>query len=141
VTSPPAPQYVLVRRKPRGTVRVLFSLVALVLAPLSWWWSIDDPLLRSTGITVWMMLGSALFLSISAAVRDRRGWIRAVAAAEVGLALLAVWAFFGFARLPYGSVVERLPDFTLLDHTGTPVTLSAELARGPVLLVFYRGHW
>jgi hypothetical protein len=99
VTSPPAQQYVLVRRKPSGTVRVLFSLVALVLAPLSWWWSIDDPRLRASGVTVWMMLASALYLSISAALRDRRRWIRAVAAAEVGLTLLALWAFFGFARL------------------------------------------
>jgi peroxiredoxin len=32
-------------------------------------------------------------------------------------------------------------DFTLRDHLGVPVTLSAELASGPVLLVFYRGHW
>jgi hypothetical protein len=141
VSSPPAPQYVLVRRKPSGTVRVVFSLVALVLAPLSWWWSIDDPVLRSTGLTAWMMLASALFLSVSAALRDKRTWVRAVAAGEVGVVALALWAFFGFARLPGGNVPATLADFTLLDHTGTPVTLSSELAEGPVLLVFYRGHW
>jgi hypothetical protein len=120
---------------------VLFSLVALVLAPLSWWWSIDDPRLRASGVTVWMMLASALYLSISAALRDRRRWIRAVAAAEVGLTLLALWAFFGFARLPESRLPARVADFTLRDHLGVPVTLSAELASGPVLLVFYRGHW
>jgi peroxiredoxin len=33
------------------------------------------------------------------------------------------------------------PDFTLPDHSGTPVSLSETLREGPVLLVFYRGHW
>jgi hypothetical protein len=33
------------------------------------------------------------------------------------------------------------PDFTLASHTGAPVTLTSALANGPVVLVFYRGHW
>jgi hypothetical protein len=133
----------LARPRParRRTIRVLFSLVALGLAPLSWWWSIDDPLLRSSGLTAWMMLASALFLSLSAAWHDRRRWVRGVAVLELGAAAFALLAFFVLARLPEAHVPERAPDFTLPDQDGRPVTLSAELAKGPVLLVFFRGHW
>ena len=36
---------------------------------------------------------------------------------------------------------DMAPDFTLPDAQGRPVTLSAMLARGPVVLAFYRGGW
>lgn len=39
------------------------------------------------------------------------------------------------------SVGETAPDFTLPDANGEPVTLSEHLARGPVVLTFYRGAW
>ena len=38
-------------------------------------------------------------------------------------------------------VGQRAPDFTLPDHAGNEVRLSALLARGPVVLSFYRGRW
>lgn len=126
---------------PRRTVRVVFSLVALALAPVSWWVSIDDPELRASAATVWLLLAAALFLSISAAWRDRRRWVVALAALELLAAAVFLWGFFGLARLPAAQAPGRAPDFTLSDQDGRPVTLSAELARGPVLLVFYRGHW
>jgi peroxiredoxin len=35
----------------------------------------------------------------------------------------------------------RLPDLTISDHSGVPVTLS-KLANGfPLILSFYRGYW
>ncbi len=36
---------------------------------------------------------------------------------------------------------ETAPDFTLPDAYGDPVSLSALLAHGPVVLTFYRGDW
>lgn len=36
---------------------------------------------------------------------------------------------------------DAAPDFTLTNARGTAVTLSALLARGPVVLTFYRGGW
>lgn len=33
------------------------------------------------------------------------------------------------------------PPFALPDQSGRPVSLAGELARGPVVLVFYRGYW
>ena len=36
---------------------------------------------------------------------------------------------------------DTLPDATLTDATGKPVTLSDLLAKGPLILNFYRGGW
>ncbi len=36
---------------------------------------------------------------------------------------------------------ETAPDFTLTDQNGRKRRLSAQLAKGPVVLVFYRGYW
>jgi peroxiredoxin len=33
------------------------------------------------------------------------------------------------------------PDFSLRDQRGETVALSALLARGPAVVVFYRGFW
>lgn len=33
------------------------------------------------------------------------------------------------------------PDFSLADHLGSTYRLADHLGRGPVLVVFYRGHW
>jgi peroxiredoxin len=38
-------------------------------------------------------------------------------------------------------VGQLAPDFTLPDAFGNPVSVSALLARGPVVLSFYRGEW
>ena len=43
------------------------------------------------------------------------------------------------ARVP--KVGDRAPDFTLPDATGRPVSLESLLAKGPVVLSFYRGRW
>ncbi|MDT8404773.1 peroxiredoxin-like family protein [Sulfuriflexus sp.] len=47
------------------------------------------------------------------------------------------------AELPVPGLVtgERAPDFTLPNAFGKPVSLYAELKKGPVVLVFYRGAW
>jgi peroxiredoxin len=36
---------------------------------------------------------------------------------------------------------DLAPDFSLPDQNGTQITLSEELAKGPVVLSFYRGGW
>lgn len=36
---------------------------------------------------------------------------------------------------------ERVPDFTLPDAVGHPVALADALAKGPVVIAFYRGEW
>lgn len=39
------------------------------------------------------------------------------------------------------AIGEVAPDFTLVDHHGTKVTLSDSKGKSPVVLVFYRGYW
>ncbi len=33
------------------------------------------------------------------------------------------------------------PDFELVDSTGTRQRLSEMVSHGPLILIFYRGHW
>lgn len=126
----------------RGTVRIVFSLILLALGPLSWFMTIDSAEMRASGATVWTCFVSATYLGATAAWKDKRRWVRLTFAGEVGFMALALWLFFGFARLPVpGAAPERAPEFTLPDAQGTPHALTDALARGPVLLVFFRGHW
>ena len=39
------------------------------------------------------------------------------------------------------TVGAKAPDFTLSNHAGDNVNLCEELAKGPVILTFYRGEW
>jgi len=126
---------------PRRTARALLSVALLVIAPFTWWWTIDVPLLRATALSVWALLAVALFLALGAARSDRRRWVVGVAVLEGAFVLFSLWAFWFAQRVPAGHPPQRAPDFTLGDQDGRTVTLSAELARGPVLLVFFRGHW
>jgi ferric-dicitrate binding protein FerR (iron transport regulator) len=126
----------------RGGLAVL-SLALLVAAPLSWWWTIDQPFLRRTGATAWVGIALAITLALISARVDRRRWVRAVALVQLSALGVFAWGFLVVARLPLTTVEaqEKAPDFTLPDSRGHGVTLSEELARGPVLLVFFRGHW
>ena len=38
-------------------------------------------------------------------------------------------------------VQAKAPEFSLLDQNGKQVSLRKLLSRGPVVIVFYRGHW
>jgi hypothetical protein len=46
----------------------------------------------------------------------------------------------GLAERALG-VGDSAPDFTLPNQVLEPVRLTELLARGPVVLAFYRGHW
>lgn len=34
-----------------------------------------------------------------------------------------------------------MPELNGIDHRGQPFSLSEARARGPVVVIFYRGHW
>jgi peroxiredoxin len=62
--------------------------------------------------------------------------------APVATRLAAAFAEISASGAAPGMAVgERAPDFTLPNATGDPVQLAARLARGPVVLSFYRGEW
>lgn len=80
-------------------------------------------------------------------------WGSIVTALSVLLFALSIWGFFHSRAVPGASaapqVGQRIPDFTLPDSKGQPVSLS-QLLSSPggdshparaLLLIFYRGHW
>jgi len=72
---------------------------------------------------------------------------------SVAIFALTVWAFFHSRNVPRAAgapqVGQKVPDFTLADSSGQPVSLSQLLSTPmagsarpkAVLLVFYRGYW
>lgn len=129
---------------PRRTAHAICALLLALSAPCLWLATIDSPALRASGAAAWIALAVSIGIGGSAAWVDRRLWVRTLASVEVILLGLFAWIFFGFAKLPEAraaEALERASEFTLLDSTGASRALSNELARGPVLLVFFRGSW
>lgn len=68
-----------------------------------------------------------------------RGW----AAGLVGGVLVCATAASCRVQTEQAPVAteQQAPDFSLPAHDGRTVTLAELSSRGPVVLVFYRGHW
>jgi hypothetical protein len=121
----------------------LFGLFLCLSGPIAWAQLLDQPWLRSSGAPAWALMAAGVLCGWLAARADRRWFVRGLAALDTLLLALFAWLFFGFAALPAtpAEALPSAPDFTLPDHEGRPVTLSQRLGGGPILLVFYRGHW
>lgn len=121
----------------------LLGLFLCLSGSIAWTQLMDQPWLRRSGAPAWGLMAAGLLCGLAAARADRRLLVRALAALDALLLALFAWAFFGFAALPATPAEElaSAPDFTLPDHEGRPVSLSQRLGGGPILLVFYRGHW
>ena len=90
------------------------------------------------------MLRGRSALGLGAMLRDKRWRIRLSGVFNIVLLSGFVYAFFWAAALPAPDVVligEPAPEFVLPDQNGSPVMLAEYREAGPVLLVFYRGHW
>lgn len=114
-------------------------------------------------IIPWISLALPLLGLVLVIVGLRRSWPgarawRKILGALVGLIstavlVVSVWAHVGAKSVPRSAgapqVGQKVPDFTLQDSSGQPVSLS-QLLTSPmanswrpkaVLLVFYRGYW
>ena len=116
-----------------------------------WGFFIRWPFLRDTGLLNLAVLLVALGLSVAGLRRawSAGPWRRVAGGFGVLLSTLLLGAFVGYVYfLSYGlpetdgvvKVGEPLPAMTLAAHDGAPVDLGAA-AEGPLVLVFYRGHW
>lgn len=76
--------------------------------------------------------------SLNEALAQQRAKTNPQAVKTITAANAALDASGEVSGLELGS---RAPEFTLPDATGRPVRLSDRLARGPVVLTFYRGEW
>ena len=128
----------------RGKWMSLVGLGLIVAGPFAYILMISHSLMRSTGLPAWILMGAGAVLGVAGARLHRRRWTSILAGADIVLVALFAFGFFGLAATPSSErarTITRAPDFTLPDQDGKAVTLSAELAKGPVLLVFYRGFW
>jgi hypothetical protein len=106
------------------------------------------PVTRDVPWANWILFAIAIVLLIAGFRRaQRRIAAGALTLLGVGVAVFFVAAtMFGTKLRPSPNaprVGQKAPDFTLLDSTRRPVTLSQAIGasqRG-VLLVFYRGYW
>jgi hypothetical protein len=124
--------------------RAVAALFLCLAAPFAWIPTLDVPWMRSSGAPAWLLLAVGLALGWSALRADPRLGTRILFGLDVLALVLFAAGFFAFARLPMTEralSLARAENFTLPDETGRDVSLRAELTRGPVLLVFYRGHW
>lgn len=121
-----------------GTVLVLTGGISYPLL-------LENAWIRSQAIPNIVLVVIGLLLCIWAVVRRRSAWTIAGTALSglVGVGLLA--SLFLLMNLPGPSKTwsggESAPDFTLQNQDGQQVRLSSFRGKGPVLLVFYRGHW
>lgn len=130
------------RDHPTGLLTFAFLLT--LAGPLAYIWMIDSPFIRSSGSPAILLITAGIAVALSAAKRAKRLRDKFLLGGTVATATMFFTGFFYLYRLPPPAAAiapDAAPDFTLTDQTGQPVTLSAEVARGPVLLVFYRGHW
>ena len=115
-----------------GTVGAFGGLIAALSFPLPPAWYLG-------------VLGFAFALAL-AAVWRARGWLTVSALAVSALVLVAA-GFFNFVAMrvpesrPRVAIGQPVPDFTLPDAAGRPLSLSDYRGKKPVVLVFYRGYW
>ena len=105
---------------------------------------ITNAWVRATGVPMFALMAIGTVAGLAMAARNRKWWVRTVAGFNSLLLALMTFAFFFLARLPADPAFASLasaPDFTLNDESGHPVSLASELSKGPVHIVFYRGHW
>lgn len=119
------------------------ALLLTILGPFVYGSLLEQATLRSTGAIAWLLMAAGLGLGVYCVIRAPRRLTGVLAGIEAVLVGLFVFAFFFLLAVPKGTgaPLTQAPDFTLPDQEGRPFTLSAELAKGPVLLIFYRGHW
>ena len=98
-----------------------------------------DP--RTLGPMVVSLRRVASIVMVRVMVRALAGRLEASALASAALVLAtATGCRLETAEAPVPAQALA-PELSLLAHDGRTVTLDQLLARGPAVLVFYRGHW
>lgn len=129
---------------PRRSALYILGLLLTLSAVPAYLLLINVPMLRSTGLVAFILMGGGLLIGLAGAKRDTRLRTRIVGGFNALLVLTGVYMFIWGAKLPMSESatgMDRLTDFTLPDQNDKPVQLASLYAKGPTLLVFYRGHW
>lgn len=133
------------KRAPAKLGGVIVLAWLLIIASIAgYFWLIDVPWIRSSAGPVWVALAVATGLAAYCWPRDTRKRTRIAAGAILAFAAFAIWAFFVAARLPSVSAPalgQSAPDAEFVAVDGQKSTITEAVQEGPLLLVFYRGHW
>jgi hypothetical protein len=123
---------------------VLVALLITLAGGFSYVLTIDSPWARETGAPAIAIMVVGCGFALWLAMRRRTKGAIATGAVNVLLTGFLVVNIY-LLRLPAAgaapSVGAAAPDFTLVNHESRSVTRSTAYGGGPVLLVFYRGHW
>lgn len=123
----------------------VYGMLVTAVGGVSYFLLTDIPFIRNTAAPniALVVIGMAMAGWGVAKRRSKGTIISAGVSAFVGLGLIG--SLTVLMKLPPAEELARtadtLPDFTLPNQDGVPVTLSSYKGKGPVLLVFYRGHW
>ena len=121
----------------------IIALVLTIVAFPAYVFTMDTAVLRNTGVVLFGVAGVGVILGLISITKPGF-WRRAAFALNLVIAGLFVYGFLFLTQLPETPVAQQaahVPDFTLMDQNGKPVTLAKLRAKGPVHLVFYRGYW
>jgi len=125
-----------------GAWHIWLALAVAIAGPIVYTLCLGQPFIRTSGAPIWIGVGIGAGWALKLAKTHRRWWMWTVSGM---ICLAGIGLLVGFNMpLPTPKDFTTLavaPDFTLPDEHGQPVSLKAELTRGPVHLVFYRGHW
>lgn len=128
----------------RAGGRAVVGLLLTLGGPVAYTLLLDNARMRASGAPAFGLMAAGVALGLGAMLRDKRWRIRLSGVFNIVLLSGFVYAFFWAAALPAPDVVligEPAPEFVLPDQNGSPVMLAEYREAGPVLLVFYRGHW
>ncbi len=134
-------------KKPRSSANKLawIGLLLSIAGGVSYALLLDVPWIRATAIPNSILAVAGLLLSIFAVVKRRSATTVIAGVLSVAISAGFLASVHILMQLPPGqgvlAVGEAAPDFALPNQDGEDVRLSSFKGRGPVLLVFYRGHW
>lgn len=125
-----------------------FAWIGLLLSAvggISYFLMLDVPWIRSAAIPNTVLTVAGLVLTVAALVKRRSRVTIIAGLVSIFFSIGFLSSFYVMMKLPAAqatvAVGNDAPDFELPNQDGEPVRLSSFEGNGPVLLVFYRGHW
>ena len=128
----------------RAGGRAIVATLLTLGGPIAYTLLLDNARMRASGAPAFGLMAAGAALGLGAMLYDKRWRIRLAGVFNIVLLSGFIYAFFWAAALPSSDAVSigtPAPEFVLPDQHGSPVMLAEYREAGPVLLVFYRGHW
>lgn len=128
----------------RAGGRAVVGTLLTLGGPIVYMLLMDNARMRASGAPAFGLMAAGVVLGLGAMLRDTRWRIRLAGVFNIVFASAFTYAFYWAAALPASYLVSTgspAPEFVLPDQQGSPVILAEYREAGPVLLVFYRGHW